>query len=232
MRKYLLVIISIILITGCSKHGSNGIGPAVPSPGKVTLNFPEQNAACTTGTIVSPTQSTIAFTWGASANTDSYKLSIKNLLTQVVTYQTTTNTKLSETLLRNTPYSYYVISRSKTSADTSVSDTWKFYNAGPGSIVYAPFPADVVFPALNQTVMATDGAINLSWKGSSVDNDIIGYDVYFGNNSTPSLYKTGIKDMFLNNIQVIAGKSYYWMIVTKDMVGNTSNSSVFKFKAN
>lgn len=231
MRKYtyLLALTGIVLLNACNKKDPL---PPIPAPDKAILALPAQNAACTSGTVISSTQSAITFTWGSTANTDSYLLGIKNLLTQTIHYKKATATQLTDTLLRNTPYSWFVVSKSKASTDTTKSDVWKFYNAGPGTLSYAPFPADVTSPAIGQRVTATAGAINLVWKGSSIDNDIVGYDVYFGTTATPPLLKSNVTDMFLNNVAVTSGTTYYWKIVTKDVIGNTSDSGVFSFSVN
>ena len=49
------------------------------SPGMVTLIFPENNTECKEGTIISDTQSEVAFRWNPSKNADSYILEINNL---------------------------------------------------------------------------------------------------------------------------------------------------------
>jgi len=230
MRKYILILSGAMALAGCGKKPSPV--PATPSPDKVVLSLPAQNAACTTGTVISATQSAITFSWGTAANTDSYLIGVKNLLTQTIHYKKATATQLTDTLLRNTPYSWFVVSKSKTVVDTAKSDVWKFYNAGPGSVAYAPFPADITSPTLNQNVTATSGTINLAWKGSSIDNDIVGYDVYFGTSATPPLLQSNVTNMFLNSVAVTSGTTYYWKIITKDLIGNTSDSGVFQFKVN
>lgn len=228
MRKYLIVIsILFVAIAGCKK-GDN----TPPDPSKTTLVFPLQNSACTTGTVISATQSTITFTWNSSANTDSYVVYIKNLLTATTTTQTATTNQLSATLNRDTPYSWYVVSKSNSSINTTQSDTWKFYNAGLGTVSHPPFPADNPSPAYGQNVTATAGAINLTWTASDPDNDIAGYDVYFGTTATPALSKSNVTDKFVNGVTVTSGITYYWKVITKDVAGNTSDSGVFQFKVN
>ncbi len=231
MKRYILIIAGVVLLAACGKKPIP-VPAGIPAPDKVVLTFPAQNAACTTGNIISASQSSITFTWNASANTDSYVVWVKNLLNQTVSNQNTTTPSLTITLQRNTPYSWFVVSKSTATPDTTKSDVWKFYNAGPGTLTYAPFPADITSPTLNQTVTATAGTINLVWKGSSIDNDITGYDVYFGTAATPPLFKSNVTDMFLNNVAVTSGTTYYWKIVTKDLIGNTSDSGVFQFKVN
>jgi hypothetical protein len=227
MKNNILIIFGLILFSGCVKNL-----PKVDAPSKAVLSFPAQNAACTTGTVISATQSTITFTWNSSANANSYELNIKNLLTGAVTSQTATTNQLAVDLLRDTPYSWYVTSKSSQTTSTTNSDTWKFYNAGLGTLSHPPFPADGLKPTFAQNVTATGGTINLSWTGSDPDNDIAGYDVYFGTSANPAILKSSITDMFLNGVAVSSGVTYYWKIVTKDIQGNISDSGIFQFKTN
>ncbi|WP_439695341.1 hypothetical protein ACFGVS_20190 [Mucilaginibacter sp. AW1-7] len=232
MKSRLLISVLFLIATACC--GKKSAPAPVPdfTPGKATLTLPKQNEACTSGTIISATQSSVLFTWGTSNNADSYDLNLKNLLTGATTSQTTSTTQLQITLFRNTPYSWYIVSKSSKSATTVQSDTWKFYNAGAGTVSYAPYPADVVAPAIGQNVAAPTGTVNLSWKGSSVGGNITGYDVYFGTGTSPGVLKSNVIDNFYNNVSVISGLQYYWKIVTKDVNGNTSDSGLFQFKVN
>lgn len=230
MRNWILFIALIMVLQGCGKK--NNPSPKT-IPGKAALTSPTQNAVCTTGTIISNTESSILFTWNSSTNTGSYDLVLKNLLTSATTTQNTTATQLTVTLARNTPYSWYVVSKSTQSGATSQSDTWKFYNAGPGVITYAPFPAEITSPMFGQNVTANQGTINLTWKGSSVNpGTITGYDVYFGTTNAPSVLKNGIKDSFLNGVPITSKTTYYWKVLTWDVDGNGSDSGLFQFTVN
>lgn len=230
MKKYLAIIFTALttfIIGSCGKKNS-----PTPNPSAAVLTFPAQNSACTTGTIISATQSTITFTWNSAANADSYEIDIKNLLTGTLTTQTSTTNLLAVDLLRNTPYSWYVVSKSSKVSATSQSDTWKFYNAGPGTVSHPPFPADVLKPTFGQNVTASAGTINLSWTGSDPDSDLVNYDVYFGISATPPILKSGVTDMFLNAVSVTSGTTYYWKIISWDGQGNNSDSGVYQFKVN
>ena len=230
MRKYLAIMftaLTSVIIGGCGSKSN-----PTPNPSATVLTFPAQNSACTTGTVISATQSTITFTWNSAANADSYELDIKNLLTGTLSTQTSSTNLLAVNLLRNTPYSWYVISKSSKVSATAQSDTWKFYNAGPGTVSHPPFPADVLTPSFGQSVTAPAGTINLSWTGSDPDNDIANYDVYFGTAATPPLLKSGVTAMILNSVAVISGSTYYWKIITWDSLGNSSDSGTYQFKVN
>ncbi|ARS39216.1 hypothetical protein CA265_05830 [Sphingobacteriaceae bacterium GW460-11-11-14-LB5] len=228
MRKYIaIILITVALFTSCSKKDNAEI---TPDPQPAVLTYPAQNSVCTSGTIISNTQSTITFTWNSANNTDNYEISIKNLLTNAIITLNASSNHLSVNLDRDMPYSWYVLSKSISSSTTAKSEVWKFYNAGTGTISHPPFPADKLSNVFGQGTAS--GTVNLSWTASDPDNDISGYDVYFGTSSTAPSYKTDITDKFLNGIAITSGTTYYWKVVTKDVAGNTSDSGIFQFKAN
>ncbi|MBC7912513.1 MAG: hypothetical protein H7Y07_00180 [Pyrinomonadaceae bacterium] len=226
MKKSIALILLILsTAAGCKKKPD----PIVP-PAKATLVSPMQNELCTNGRVVNSTESTVLFDWNDSQNTESYELSIKNLLTGIVIIKSTTQTQHEVTILRNTPYSWYTTSKSSRVAASAQSDVWKFYNSGPGEVSNAPFPADITAPSMAQSVAVTNGLITLYWTGSDVDGDIIGYDVYFGTTNAPTLLKSNITEGFLAAVSVEPNKTYFWKITTRDSKGNTSVSAVYQFK--
>jgi len=227
MRNWISIILLTTIISGCGGGKNNTPQPPSP-PAKAVLTAPAQNGICITGTVVSGTQSSVTFMCNAANNTDVYELVIKNLLTSTTSSQSTNKTQLAVTLLRNTPYSWYVKSISGQVSTTAQSDTWKFYNSGPGVAVYAPYPAEITAPIYGQIINA--GTVSLTWTGSAVEGaKITGYDVYFGTTTTPALSKSNIIDSFVNNVAVTSGNTYYWRVVTKDENGNSSDSGLYQF---
>ena len=227
MKKHLLLCLLCLAVISCKKPTK-----VIDPPTKATLSLPNNNEACTTGTIVSGTLSSIVFKWSASQNAESYDVTIKNLETGAVTTQSTTALELSVTLARNTPYSWFVTAKSSKIATTTQSDIWKFYNAGEALSSYAPFPADMVTPKMGQRITPTAGKISLDWTGSDVDNDILNYDIYFGATATPVLLKANQTDSALPDVTVNAASTYYMKIITRDSKGNTSDSGVITFYTN
>ncbi|OKS85644.1 hypothetical protein [Mucilaginibacter polytrichastri] len=222
---YIILALSLILAS-CGGTGSDPAPEPDKLPVKVLQIFPEKDAVCNQGTTISATQSSVTLRWNSAANTDSYDVAVKNLLTGASTTQSSTQTQLTVTLATNTPYSWAVTSKSAKVTDTAVSDTWKFYNAGPGTVSYAPFPAELLTPTNGQAVTPVNGMVTLTWKGSDVDNDIVSYDVYLSNLPTPALYKS---DVTATTLDVNAKPNSYWRVVTKDSKGNTSDSGVFQY---
>lgn len=222
------------LLFACKKKGNNPVPvPApLPAPAKAVLLLPAQNEVCATGENPTATQSTVFFDWSDAANADSYVLSLKNLLTGVVTDQTSTASNLKITIPRGTPFSWTVTSKSSKSTVTALSDSWKFYNSGVGQTSYAPFPATLTYPTNGQVITVTGTSVTLTWTGSDADNDIATYDIYYGKNSTPTLLISTKADSPSLSVAVTTNTVFYWRIVTKDVKGNTSDSGVYQFKVN
>ena len=223
-----MILLAALTIAGCGKKGDTAPKPSPPE--KALLVFPAQNAPCTIVTEISATQSSVNLQWTAATNAESYEVTIKNLISGATIIKPATASTLKVALARSTPYSWFVVSKSDKTSVTAQSDTWKFYNPGPATTFYAPFPADALSPAHLQSITAVNGKVDLGWKGSDADNDIMGYDVYYGSSamlSTP--VKAGIKNMFLKDVPVSSGGTYYWKVITTDARGNTSDSGVYQF---
>jgi hypothetical protein len=214
--------------------GGGGGGNVINPPGKSTLTAPANNKTCETGTSVSDTQSEVTFTWGASADTNTYDLRITNLNTSVAINKTgvsTTTTK--STLDKGVPYSWNITSKSTASTTTTASDTWKFYLAGTGIVNYAPFPADLKTPASGSTTTRDgDGKVAFTWDGSDPDTgDTLKYTLYVDKTDgkqTPPTAQTGLTAKTAS-VALEAATTYYWRVKTSDGV-NSSYSIVYSFK--
>jgi len=232
MRKILLILLAAFVIVGCggcSKKPNAKSTPTPDPPVSALLVTPSNNQVCTTGTSLSNSQSTFAFSWQKSDNTDSYEVHIKNLLTGDSTISTTSQTSASVSLLKSTPYAWYVLSKSSKSVKTARSDLWKFYASGPGVTDTAPYPADLTAPAWNEQVdFAANGMVTLDWDTGSPAGNVKKYDVYWGISPT-YLPLTGSSTTNSLSIYVASGTVYYWKVVTTDKAGNTVDSQVSTF---
>lgn len=228
LLKYSFFTLTALLL-GCSSGDSDDdpMPGEVPSPTSSVLVFPKKDEACYQGDAITPTQTRVTFQWEPSDHTDSYTLVLQNLETDKVTEHPTTDTSLALTILRNTPYSWSVISNSNESPSTASSETWKFYSSGEGEDNYAPFPADIVAPAMGSSLPSP---VTLSWKGSDVDNDIASYDLYLDTNKPPSTLLATTGDTRIEGVSLDPEKVYYWRVITKDKNGSSSRSPVFEFK--
>ncbi|MDB5119585.1 MAG: hypothetical protein JWN56_803 [Sphingobacteriales bacterium] len=229
MKCVFTLILFTLVTLGCKKSKS-------PEPastlGNADLVAPASNEACTTGRILSADESAILFKWNSAANAETYELVIKNLKNGTTETHTVSATTLELNLPVNTPFSWYIRSKSAKITATSQSAIWKFYNAGQGLVSYAPFPADKLIPAMKQNVTAVNGKITLGWSGEDVDGDIKGYDIYLGENAAnPVLLQSDIATGSLS-VNVVSNTTYYWKVITKDLKGNQSNSGIYQFTVN
>ncbi len=238
--KYFSFLFTLTLIIGCGGGGgeegggdTGGGDVTVNPPAKSTLSAPANNKTCETGTSVSSTQSDVDFTWGVSADTDSYDLKITDLNSSVATNKTgltTTSTKV--TLDKGVPYSWVVTSKSTKSSVTTPSDTWKFYLAGTGVANYAPFPADLKAPSSGSTVKRTDGKVTFTWEGSDPDSgDTLTYTLYVDTTDgkqTPASAQTDLSVLTLD-VALDAATTYYWRVKSSSDGTNSSYSTVYTF---
>lgn len=227
MKKIIFAMALAALAMGCSKSdGGDGDGGGNNQQAAV-LSAPANNTECLSGTSISDTQSKVTLSWGAADGAQSYFIYLKNLTTQsTLQFDAGTATSYEATLSKGTPYSWYV-SANKTSGSVK-SETWKFYNAGTATTSHAPFPADLVAPAMSSTVNGP--SVALQWAGSDVDNDIDEYKIYLDTTTSPSTLVGTVTAQQLQNVTVVTGGTYYWKIVTTDSAGNSTTSPVYQFK--
>jgi hypothetical protein len=225
MKRIVIALTLSLMAMACSSSDDGGGGSG--NTDAAVLSAPSNNSECTTGTEVSATESKVTFQWAAAPDAETYFVYIKNLDTQgaFLQYNAGTGTSYDITLLKGTPYSWYV-SAKKTAGNTAVSQTWKFYNAGDGITNYAPFPAEAVYPVMSASVY---GPVTLEWTGSDLDDDIDGYKVYLDTNTSPVTLKGTVSNPTLPNVALTTG-TYYWKVVTSDEAGNETASPVYQFK--
>ena len=240
LLKYFTFLFTLTLTScggGGGEEGSGGGGdppPVINPPGKSTLTAPANNKTCETGTSVSDTKSDVTFTWGASADTNTYDLKITDLNSNSVTNKTAlTTTTTKATLDKGVPYSWNITSKSTASSTNTASDTWKFYLAGTGIVNYAPFPADLKTPASGSTVTRDgDGKVAFTWDGSDPDtDDTLTYTLYVDTTDGKQTPATALSNLTEKtaSVELAAATTYYWRVKTSDGV-NSSYSIVYSFK--
>jgi len=214
----------VILVFGCSKSED----VILQNPTAAKLVFPFENSLCNVGTDVTDSQSKVLFEWKPGNYTDSYKVVIKNGFNDNETTYNTTNTEIAIVLNRATPYQWHVISESDAVNQTAQSEIWQFYNAGQGIQSYAPFSAMLYYPAMAEKI-SNVSEVTLKWTGNDLDNDIVGYDIYFSKENDPTIFFNNLNANELM-VPVTPNTIYFWKVITKDALGNTSVSSIYQFE--
>lgn len=226
MKKSLLFILCCFLVlVSCKKKE----GPKTPEAS--ALIFPNQDSECTTGESIDETTSNVEFRWQASKNTETYDLKVVNLDTR--TLQTISTVELSAILPldKGVPYSWVVVSKNTQVVETTSSETWRFYNVGVET-TYAPFPAEIIQPKSGISILKDiNNEIELIWSGVDIEDDIVGFDIFFDTNNGDTLVASLTALEMNYKVSVASGTNYYWRIVTRDAEGNSSDTGVFQFKA-
>lgn len=227
--KWLLLAL-LIVIAGCGKKSDNPIVKPDDKPAGPLLITPAPNEICTSGTILSDTTAAITFKWGAVSNVSSYRFYVQDLFHESGIMKILNTNSFTITLKRNKPYSWTVVAVNK--IGEGQSEERRFYLAGKGVTTYAPFPAQLLSPYQGESLVTSFPTVAVSWKGSSVSNNIVDFDLYFGNVNDPPLFKSDLPfnaNIVYYPVPVENGKTYFWRVVTKDANGNTSTSPLFQF---
>lgn len=239
--KYVRCLVALFILSACGgdDEGSEPIQGGgdddpivvVPDPAASILIFPANNTECNEGTIVSETESDVKFRWNTSANTDSYSITLINLLDNQSSSVVQGNTETTFRLQRGTPYEWFVKSMSADTDKTSTSEKWRFFNEGPGIENYAPFPAEAISPPRGSS-LATTTAIILEWTASDIDDDLKEFEIFLGTTEDNMASLGKFIETSINNVTVRAATDYYWKVKATDNEGNSSLSEVFQFKIN
>lgn len=225
----LILGLSLLFLWGCDPDLdvaldlSSGIEPSA-----VSLIFPEDVSECTTGVSLSDTESEVVFEWTEAAIGNGYILTLINLSNSDIQTFETDSESLPIVLQKATPYRWLVTTTLTGSREVSESEVFVFFNAGPGSTSYIPFPARNIAPGNGQAFPQSQESVDLIWESNDLDNDILEYDVYFGNLNPPPLFSAGVPDSQISGVPVESG-AYFWQVVTRDQKGNESTSEIFRF---
>lgn len=223
MRTMLLLFFGVVLI-GCNKKSE-------PKPPEAAiLLFPNSNSECTTGRDLNETTSEIEFRWMAADHTESYELRVTNLNTNITQTIITPNSSAKLPIAKGEPFSWIVRSRNTKVSETAFSEAWNFYNAG-FQTTYAPFPAEVITPKNGTSIFKDiDNEVTLEWSGADIENDIVGYEIYFSTTNPPeTLIASPSSGMDSEKVTVTSDTTYYWKILTMDGEGNISDSGIYTF---
>ena len=241
--KKLFLISGLLLFVNCSKDNT---GPddtistiddenpddepiSAIEPAPAILIFPENHTECNEGVAIDDEWSLVNFQWNASTDTDSYEIWIKNSGNLTWESISTDKTEIEIQIARGVQYQWNVVSKNSNSTKKATSETWQFYNSGPGSSNYAPFTPTLIYPRDGQILRSGD-SYYFQWTTSDLDNDPILYDLFVGSHpDSLNLMKTLSDTKEFIYTYVNHNEWSYWKIHASDNHGNTSKSDIHSF---
>lgn len=222
-------LLLLLLLFSCTAEENEVPTTEVDNPEAAILEYPVNNSRCTEGENTTGDNTEIGFQWEPGDFTTSYKLFIVNLLTQAEQSFTTAENFYPVILERGTPYSWWVISYNPDTPEGTKSSTGKFYTTGDGITNYAPFAADLLAPSNGAAFAENTGRVKLEWQAEDVDGEELTYELYLSKNKdlSEAVHKSLSGNFYETNVEKKV--TYYWKIIAKDPVGNTSGSDVSSF---
>lgn len=225
MKNYILISLFLVFIScgGGSTSGGKTSNKAPSTPG---LIYPESNMLCI--------NNIVTFNWSASEDPEGDTIKYEIQVSESSSFTTILHTEvlagLSRTysLEKGKIYYWRVKAIDATDASSDFGNVYQFYTEGVGVVNYIPFLPSLISPTLNEIVNTQ--TVKLEWLASDVDvNDTLVYDIYFGENSTPSLL---VADHTTKNYttSVSDSKTYYWRIDVKDNAGAKAIGKTWVFK--
>jgi len=105
-----------------------------------------------------------------------------------------------------------------------------FYERSTSSNLFNITVVNVNDPPLVELIAPTDrsviteSSVTLSWNASDIDNELteLSYDIYFSDDASVPLYKTGIVGVNYTIDSLEDGKKYYWYVIPHDREDNGS----------
>jgi len=211
------LIVMCLILSSCSSDPYTFRVPVDPTA--ANLSKPANNSQCLE-------VEKVKFEWNKSENTESYTITIINLLSNEVTTQNSSTNTLEVTLPKGQPYSWQITSKNSGSSKIAKSEVWKFYLSGEAQFNHAPFPAEIISPKNDAKV--NTGSIKLSWTVSDVDTgDTHKFDIKLDKVDGTTLISTD-QSATEKNEDLSAG-TYFWQVIAKDDKGNHSDSGIYKF---
>ena len=93
-----------------------------------------------------------------------------------------------------------------------------------------PYKPREPHPKNGDTYVGRKGVV-LSWTGGDPDGDKVYYDVYFGTDPNPPIYRRGLTSTQCEIRETLKGKTwYYWKVVARDEYGAVTEGDVWKFQ--
>lgn len=234
MKKYSILSLLVLLICSCSSSSDVDPNPN-PTPA------PQLNKAPSIPLLVAPgdgllcAENPLDFSWNTASDPDgdsvSYYIQVAtdNSFSKDLQVKTTANTSTNFILKKGLAYYWRVQAKDSKNKTSNYSAVRKLYAEAEGEINHLPYAPSLISPVLNSNITTTSTV--LEWNSSDVDDDVLKYDIYFGDVNPPPLVAENNANKTYE-VTLSSDNSYFWKIIVKDGHGGESIGQIWSFKKN
>lgn len=226
MKKIFIILVSLSTLLSCSGDDDRGGAISInETPGIPDLVFPTNGLTCT--------NFNLEFDWNSvtdpNGDTVSYviDLAADDSFTNIVFTAVTTEIFRTFTLEKGVTYYWRVKARDSQGSESAYSVTQSFFTEPDAGVNTLPTAASIENPSLGEEL--SQSSTTLSWTASDVDEDVLSYDVYFGDTNPPSLVAENLETTTFE-VTLSANTTYYWQVVVKDANEGAVIGQVWDFR--
>lgn len=221
-------MLAILLLVSCEADDDTGAPPVIANeaPTVPKLVFPINNEACT--------NFNLEFDWDSATDNDQdeirYIIDVaeNDRFSTILFTESTSQTVNTFTLSKGTTYFWRVKAIDSQGNESAYAPVESFFTEPEAGVNTIPNTPTIVSPLLGERLSAT--TITLDWDATDADNDLLTYDVYFGETNPPVLLSQNV-DVTTFDVSVLPDKTYYWRIVVKDNHQGTAIGQLWRFKS-
>ena len=206
----LKIVVLLFVFTSCEDKFE-----PINSLNSVNLLVPPNNEQCF-GTKLETNKIRVAFDWDDTDQIAEYIINYADGVTGESNSMTTSESSISIDLEPGTIYTWSV-TVSDGFGNSKTSPEFSFYTEGLTEPNHVPFPADLEF------INNGNGTVDIFWQGLDLDDDIDYYQVFFSADNPPNELFSSTNEISITR-DIIAGTTYYLMVLTYDENGNYSES--------
>lgn len=235
--KKIIFFLCLLAFQACSKSGGGEETEIVQEPEPT----PEvSNTAPTIPVKIFPTNGLLCsdnplkFSWNSSTDKEgdaiSYEIELAEdtAFEKIIEHTIVSETEITLTLEKGVQRNWRIRAKNNKGEYSGYSSSWNFYTEGEGIVNYLPFSPTLINPKSFSKV--EDNMVLLEWVSRDVDEDLLLYDIYFGEITPPELVQENIEDSTYA-VSINPDKTYYWKIVVKDGNGGESIGDIWVFKS-
>ncbi|WP_025744062.1 hypothetical protein [Aquimarina pacifica] len=215
MKYYIYTVISSLhLFISCTTEDFTPLEYPLTNdaftPSTANLLYPTRNLICT--------NKNLEFNWSKSSprtqGTITYdiQIAVDREFDQIAYSTSTSSTSATFNLETGTSY-FWRVKAQDSRGGHIYSSIQTFSTEAEASINIIPSISSTISPSLGEIVQGTTTTLN--WKATDADNDVLSYDVYFGDSFPPMLLVENVDTSSLE-VDILANTTYYWKIVAKD----------------